>query len=80
MERLDVFRLGLNCKYVSQIAGIQIIREANTQSQDSDGGRLSYRMAKAALNQQTASLSADFRAQGMKSPWWQCILGACPHE
>ncbi|KAK0739063.1 hypothetical protein B0T21DRAFT_136219 [Apiosordaria backusii] len=27
-----------------------------------DGGRLSYRMAKTSLNQQTASLAADFRA------------------
>lgn len=32
---------------------------------NSDGGRLSYRMAKVALNQQTASLAADFRAQGI---------------
>ncbi|KAF2828846.1 hypothetical protein CC86DRAFT_404726 [Ophiobolus disseminans] len=29
---------------------------------DSDGGRISYRMAKAALNMQTASLAADFIA------------------
>jgi NAD(P)-dependent dehydrogenase (short-subunit alcohol dehydrogenase family) len=30
-----------------------------------DGGRISYRMAKAALNQQTASLAADFVAEGI---------------
>ncbi|KAJ8132596.1 hypothetical protein O1611_g1027 [Lasiodiplodia mahajangana] len=30
-----------------------------------DGGRLSYRMAKAALNQQTASLAADFKEKGI---------------
>ncbi|KAK3373175.1 hypothetical protein B0T24DRAFT_622292 [Lasiosphaeria ovina] len=30
---------------------------------DSDGGRIGYCMAKAALNQQTASLAADFTSQ-----------------
>ncbi|OTA54152.1 NAD(P)-binding protein [Hypoxylon sp. EC38] len=30
-----------------------------------DGGRLSYRMAKAALNQQTASLAVDFREKNI---------------
>ncbi|KAI0108878.1 hypothetical protein GGR51DRAFT_570132 [Nemania sp. FL0031] len=32
---------------------------------NTDGGRLSYRMAKAALNQQTASLAADFKKGGI---------------
>ncbi|KAK0657892.1 hypothetical protein B0T16DRAFT_453309 [Cercophora newfieldiana] len=32
---------------------------------NTDGGRLSYRMAKVSLNQQTASLAADFRADGV---------------
>lgn len=32
---------------------------------DTDGGRHSYRMAKAALNQQTASLGAEFREGGV---------------
>lgn len=32
---------------------------------DTDGGRISYRMAKASLNMQTASLAADFKAQGL---------------
>ncbi|KAI1131860.1 hypothetical protein F5Y10DRAFT_36334 [Nemania abortiva] len=32
---------------------------------NTDGGRLSYRMAKAALNQQTASLAADFNEKGI---------------
>lgn len=52
---LEKSELGKVLNISSDLASI-----ANT-----DGGRLGYRMAKVTLNQQTASLAADFRADGI---------------
>ncbi|KAH7127629.1 hypothetical protein EDB81DRAFT_889421 [Dactylonectria macrodidyma] len=49
----------------SELGKVLIVSSDLASITSSYGGRLSYRMAKVALNQQTASLVADFRAQGI---------------
>jgi hypothetical protein len=58
-----LFRPGIYCKYA--FAANSTYRYPLLINIGSDGGRLSYRMAEVALNQQAASLAADFRYKGI---------------
>lgn len=73
LEKFKIMAMGpflATCHFLPLLRKRELGKVLNISSDlasisNTDGGRISYRMAKTALNQQTASLAADFKAQGI---------------